>query len=860
PASQASVDALSAKVDKMMVVQMEILSFLKQNAAAPPPSPALTSLPPVVDVAREVYEAVTKAVSDKAEYEDKECRAVVIGSVEPSEPSKGLEQDQKIVSDLVTYSGSDECKKAFCEGKVKFHRHPSDRPPKSRPLKIAFESKALRDSFLSGIRSKQLQLERDARKEAVKKNLECRQIVYGVRDYSLITYRNPRPLPPNYGTPRGSRDQNPPADDSTPDDASSSAGATSASSSAPAKASRSIPSPSSPNVSLFYANCRSIRCKTQSLSFLLASFTYRVLSFSETWLASSDSDSLLINSYHDYFVFRNDQAITVDLYLTFTNNLPYRKIRIITIYRSPSSPSLSLTSLVNYLSLLANDSFPCIILGDFNLPQVNWLAFSSPTQNDLLSFMADNRFNQYVTFPTRCLSFLDLVFCNYDIIHNVSPSIPLSDHISVNFDLRIPSPPPRHYTPSRMYRLADWHSLNENIFYHDWTIALRDLNANDAYIYFTNFINDLLDSYVPLSRPSELSKYPKNVRILYGKSHNLARIAPNSVASIRMHNRFKSALNRFHCYIESKIVASSNSKSFYQFCSGKLSSPKLTPSAIIDNSGTTLLTNDDKCVAFSQFFSSVFSHPMNCPLPLLTPSLTFDLPTISHLDILSYFINGVLLNEPTVKEKNVTKVIVKDLGVHFSPNLSFSYHIQKIVAKARSKINLMFKSFHSKCPTIYKKAYTTFVLPTLEYCSVIWNPSHSVELTKELGKVQRDFSRRLYSRCVLPHVPYFERMQFLELTTLESRRTVTDIVFLHSILHSRYLLDFSSLLIPAPLTRPLRNGHPLRITLPFIPPKSYSTLVSRSISFWNSLTTDFVVLPHNSFRSLISSQPPLSFP
>ncbi|GMR61545.1 hypothetical protein PMAYCL1PPCAC_31740 [Pristionchus mayeri] len=302
-----------------------------------------------------------------------------------------------------------------------------------------------------------------------------------------------------------------------------------------------------------------------------------------------------------------------------------------------------------------------------------------------------------------------------------------------------------------------------------------------------------------------------------------------------MHNRFKSALNRFHCYIESKIVASSNSKSFYQFCSGKLSSPKLTPSAIIDNSGTTLLTNDDKSVAFSQFFSSVFSHPMNCPLPLLTPSLTFDLPTISHLDILcafrslspktkchivhfglhnprkSYCINGVLLNEPTVKEKNVTKVIVQ--------NLSFSYHIQKIVAKARSKINLMFKSFHSKCPTIYKKAYTTFVLPTLEYCSVIWNPSHSVELTKELEKVQRDFSRRLYSRCVLPHVPYFERMQFLELTTLESRRTVTDIVFLHSILHSRYLLDFSSLLIPAPLTRPLRNGHPLRITLPFIPPK-----------------------------------------
>ncbi|GMR32896.1 hypothetical protein PMAYCL1PPCAC_03091, partial [Pristionchus mayeri] len=488
----------------------------------------------------------------------------------------------------------------------------------------------------------------------------------------------------------------------------------------------------------------SIRCKTQSFSFLLASFTYRVLSFSETWLASSDSDSLLINSYHDYFVFRNDreisddsgrgggvalivhsslspvlissftcpliEAITVDLYLTFTNNLPYRKIRIITIYRSPSSPSLSLTSLVYYLSLLANDSFPCIILGDFNLPQVNWLAFSSPTQNDLLSFMADNRFNQYVTFPTRCLSFLDLVFCNYDIIHNVSPSIPLSDHISVNFDLRIPSPSPRQYTPSRMYRLADWHSLNENIFCHDWTIALRDLNANDAYIYFTNFINNLLDSYVPLSRPSEFSKYPKNVRILYGKSHNLARIAPNSVASIQMHNRFKSALNRFHCYIESKIVASSNSKSFYQFCSGKLSSPKLTPSAIIDNS---VFINDISSQFPMTIHYSVYYSVYADDLKLFAEAPLFSDDLQSALDIVSnwssqwnlgvsetkchivhygrhnprklFTINGVILNEPS---NDPSKCIIKDLGVHFSPSLSFSSHISKIISKARTKSNL----------------------------------------------------------------------------------------------------------------------------------------------------------------------------
>ncbi|KAF8360384.1 hypothetical protein PRIPAC_87307, partial [Pristionchus pacificus] len=102
-------------------------------------------------------------------------------------------------------------------------------------------------------------------------------------------------------------------------------------------------------------------------------------------------------------------------------------------------------------------------------------------------------------------------------------------------------------------------------------------------------------------------------------------------------------------------------------------------------------------------------------------------------------------------------------------------------------MNLMFKSFHSKCPIIYSKAFTTFILPNIEYCSVIWNPSSSVKLTK----------------------------------------FVTDIVFLHSIIHKRYLLDVSSLLITAPLNRTLRNGHPLRISLPFLPHNSHSSMGSR---------------------------------
>ncbi|KAF8382611.1 hypothetical protein PRIPAC_71753 [Pristionchus pacificus] len=672
-------------------------------------------------------------------------------------------------------------------------------------------------------------------------------------------------------------------------------------------------------LSIFYANCRSIRSKSHHLSFLLSSFTYRIISLCETWLDVSDSDALLIGQSPEFLSFRNDrvisdeygrgggvalivhnslspalvssfssllfEAITVDLHIDYRNDLPFRKIRIITVYRSPSSPAQSLSSFIAYLTHLLSSDFPCIILGDFNLPHIDWLGLSSPSQNDLLDFVSDHHFSLFVPFPTRFNNFLDLVFCDRDIIHNVSPLLPISDHLSVGFELRIPSPPPRHHVPSRVYRLADWTTINSCFFNHDWTVALRDLNATDSFIYFVEFVNNVLDSCVPLSKPSSLCRYPRNVKILFSKSNHLARIAPNSLACHKMAQRFNSALLDYHCYLENRIVATSNSKAFYKFCSGKLKAPKSSPSAIINSSGATLLTNQDKCVAFSEFFCSAFTYPQHSPLPPVpTPFSIFDIPFVTPVDILCAFrslspktkcnivhyglhnprriftINNVPLAEPIVKDRNVEKVIVKDLGVHFSPTLSFSYHISKVVLKARTKMNLMFKSFHSKCPIIYSKAFTTFILPNIEYCSVIWNPTSSVKLTKELERVQRDFTRRLYSRCGLPPVSYSERLRDLKFTTLEQRRFVTDIVFLHSIIHKRYLLDVSSLLITAPLNRTLRNGHPLRISLPFLPHNSQSTLASRAISTWNSLESSSVALPHDPFRKFISSSLNTLFP
>jgi hypothetical protein len=817
----------------------------------------------------------------------------------------------------------------------------------------------------------------------------------------------------------------------------------------------------------------------------------------------------------------------------FTSSFPFRKIRIITVYRSPTSPTNSLIALLSHLETHISTAFPCVILGDFNFPSIDWTTLSSPVHSDLLDFISDNHFTQYVTFPSRLHNYLDLVFSNKDVIRNVSPSTPLSDHLSVIFNLCIPLPPPKQYVPSRLYKFADWNSINSVIFTHDWTLALSGLDVHQAYEYFVSFISNILDSFVPLSKPSPFSRYPKSLKILYSKSKNLTRIAPNSYASSKMTDRFNTALNRFHCTLENRIVNSSNPKLFYKYCNSKLTAPKTTPSGIIDSDGTLLLTNNLKCIAFDRFFCSVFTHPQSSPLPQPCPSIIFDVPFVSHLDIIyalsklapkvnvspdhipsivltkcresiisplliifnkslltcqvpslwkhalvkpipkkssnsisdfrpisltssvckvlekilidkittfldqnnlfdphqtgfrncrststnlaetyshylrifkkgspfdtvyidfrkafdsidhrlllhkltnlglsdhlvtwihSYLsnrtqsvfidssfsppsfvrsgvpqgscigpllfilfindlcsqfpksiyysvyaddlklfaeaplhsdvlqsaldtvadwssqwnlgisetkchimhygchnprrlftINNVVLTEPS-------NCIIKDLGVQFSPSLSFSAHISKIIASARSKSNLLFKSFRSNCPNLYLKSFTTFILPNIEYCSIIWNPVHSVDMTRELEKVQRDFTRRLYYRCSLPPVPYRSRLRDLNLYTLERRRFIMDVTFLQSVVNNRYSMDASSLLTCTPLTRTLRNCHNLRISLPFIPHNSFSTLASRTILIWNSLPPEIVNSSQNAFRYYIRSQPPSFYP
>ena len=90
-----------------------------------------------------------------------------------------------------------------------------------------------------------------------------------------------------------------------------------------------------------------------------------------------------------------------------------------------------------------------------------------------------------------------------------------------------------------------------------------------------------------------------------------------------------------------------------------------------------------------------------------------------------------------------TLLSVKDLGIIFDRQLSFKEHIDFIFSKSMRLLGFLkanSSEFHD--PTTLKSLYVSLEYVHLEYCSVIWNPSHIVDIVK-IEKIQKNFKRFL---------------------------------------------------------------------------------------------------------------------
>lgn len=207
----------------------------------------------------------------------------------------------------------------------------------------------------------------------------------------------------------------------------------------------------------------------------------------------------------------------------------------------------------------------------------------------------------------------------------------------------------------------------------------------------------------------------------------------------------------------------------------------------------------------------------------------------------TYFVHGCAL---------VPVEIAKDLGVLMSGSLLFRDHYTHIIQQTLFAINDFFRTYKTRDLNILVTAYKTYFRCKLEYCTELWNPQDvfSVNL---IENVQRYFTRRVCQR-IGRTLSYPQRLELLNLQTLEYRRFLNDITYIHKFIHSKTILDYQGLFTIIP-TRS-RNSNEFRIVPSFDNNGQISTFISRAFSTWNALPSDVVhIRDHTSFKQHLSS-------
>ena len=130
--------------------------------------------------------------------------------------------------------------------------------------------------------------------------------------------------------------------------------------------------------------------------------------------------------------------------------------------------------------------------------------------------------------------------------------------------------------------------------------------------------------------------------------------------------------------------------------------------------------------------------------------------------------------------------LCRDLGVIVSEDLKPTAHIKQMVAKAHQRSNAILRSFVSRDIDLLVRAFSVYVLPLLEYNSVVWSPQ-SVQDIELVERVQRRFTKCLPG---LKPYTYARLLEHLKLPNLELRRLHANLVWCYPIYFNLVDINF----------------------------------------------------------------------
>ena len=338
-----------------------------------------------------------------------------------------------------------------------------------------------------------------------------------------------------------------------------------------------------------------------------------------------ESSEISINSlFNEYVIVKIKGANGV--YLTVCN-----------VYRSPNSSCENDTNLSELINkLCCNTKGDILIVGDFNLGDINWGNYTAPNNNLssqlFIKVLRDNLLTQLTDTPTRARGtdtphILDLVIVNNPFVESVKHLAPLgkSDHVVLNivcnFNVNVPVVKLKqhfskgNYNDLRKTCSIDWSHILDPVNYsieENWNIFKNHiLESSKLYIPIVNDFGSWKKSkwkrplnsdirvkikakkcawkkYIRSKNQSDYSKYKTLRDDVRNDTRLLDKTEQNNIAILS-----KSNPKKFWSYVNSKV------KSHNQI--GDLNYTKS-----VTNGQKVATTNEEKVDILNDYFSSVF--------------------------------------------------------------------------------------------------------------------------------------------------------------------------------------------------------------------------------------------------------------
>jgi len=165
-------------------------------------------------------------------------------------------------------------------------------------------------------------------------------------------------------------------------------------------------------------------------------------------------------------------------------------------------------------------------------------------------------------------------------------------------------------------------------------------------------------------------------------------------------------------------------------------------------------------------------------------------------------------------------------------DLSPSQYINDVVRKGHQRANLILRCFVSQNVNLLVRAFVVYVRPLLEYNSSVWSPSLKRDVTL-IEQVQRRFTKRLRGYLDLS---YHDRLNKLNLETLELRRVKSDLVLCYKVIFDIVHLNKHDFFDISTTTT---SGHQFKIYKRFNSCSVRSHFFcERVVNIWNRLPVD----------------------